>query len=147
MTWTHYLNQGRVDRHTPTKQELDDMRGLVARNLKDAALPELSADNRLGLAYEAGLILAKMAVACAGYRVKGLGHHKTMFEVLPLAMGSGVQTTADFFEQCRRERNSISYDAAGTVSESKAAAALNEATAFEATVENWIATNHAVLRR
>ncbi len=147
MTWTQFLSQGRVERHAPTKQEIDDLRGLVARNLKDAALPRLSADNKLGLAYEAGLILAKMAVACAGYRVKGLGHHKTMFEVLPLAMGSQVQTTADFFERCRRERNTISYDAAGTVSDSEAAAALTEAVGFEVTVESWITNNHPVLRR
>lgn len=123
------------------------MRALVARNLKDAALAGLSADNKLGLAYEAGLILAKMTVACAGYRVKGLGHHKTMFEVLPLAMGPSVQTTADFFEECRRDRNSISYDAAGTVSESEAEDALNEAVAFELTVEGWIAANHPVLKK
>lgn len=147
MTWTHYLNHGKVDRHSPTKQEIDDLRGLVARNVKDASLAQLSADNRLGLAYEAGFVLAKMAVACAGYRVKGLGHHKTMFEVLPLAMGPGVQNTADFFERCRRDRNAISYDAAGTVSESEAVAALKEATTFESAVESWIATNHPALRR
>lgn len=147
MNWTDYLKQGRVERHTPTKQELDDMRGLVARNLKDAALPELSADNRLGLSYEAGLILAKMAVACACYRVKGLGHHKTTFEVLPLVLGSGAQTTADFFEECRRDRNAISDDAAGMVSESEATAALKEAQAFEVRVEGWIAANHPLLKK
>jgi hypothetical protein len=147
MTWKHYLNQGRLEGHSTSKQEIDDLRGLVARNLKDAALPALSADNRFGLAYEAGLILAKMVLACAGYRVKGVGHHKTTFEVLPLALGSKVQPTADYFEQCRRERNTISYDAAGTVSKTSAEEALKEATEFESAVESWITKNYPSLRR
>ncbi len=88
-----------------------------------------------------------MAVACAGFRVKGTAHHKTMFEVLPLAMGDGVQDVADFLERCRRERNAISYDAAGTVSASEAAAALDEICNFETRVERWITDNHPSLRR
>lgn len=147
MTWTNCLNQGRVERHTPSRREIDDLRSLVTRNLKDAAILGLSADNRLGLAYEAALILAKMAVTCVGYRVKGQGHHKTMFEVLPLAMGPSLQRTADFFEHCRRKRNSISYDAAGTVSESEADAALDEAMRLSAAVEAWIAVKHPNFRR
>ena len=54
-------------RGAPTsKQELDDLRNAVDRNLRDAAIPQLSADNRFGVAYEAALLLGKIAVACAG---------------------------------------------------------------------------------
>lgn len=147
MTWTHYLNQGRLDRHVPTRQELDDQRGLVARNLQDADIPALSTDNRLALAYEAALVLATIAIACAGYRVKGFGHHKTTFEVLPFAMGPGVQAAADFFERCRRDRNRVSYDVAGVVSVSEAAEALREAVAFEVAVESWVAAHHPLLQK
>ncbi len=147
MNWSHFLNQGKVERHDTTKREIDDLRGLVARNLKDASLPRLSADNRLGLSYEAGLILAKMAICCAGYRVKGPAHHKTMFEALPLAMGPSVQDMADFLEQCRRNRNAISYDAAGMVGDGEAAAAHREVVAFEIVVESWIIAHHAAFRR
>jgi hypothetical protein len=120
---------------------------LVARNLKDAALPRLSPDNRLGLSYEAGLILAKMAVACAGFRVKGTAHHKTMFEVLPLAMGDGVQDVTDFLERCRRERNAISDDAAGTVSASEAAAAPDRSLMRSATSRlGWNAGSPTITR-
>jgi len=119
----------------------------VARNLKDAALAGLSADNKFGLAYEAALILAKMAVACAGYRVKGSAHHRTTFEALPLAMGRAAQANADFFEQCRRSRNLISYDVAGIITASQAATVYAEATAFEQAVEVWIAALHPALRK
>lgn len=113
MSWPQLLSENRVERHTPTKQEIDDLRTLIARNLKDAAIVGLSNDNKFGLAYEAALIAAKIGIACAGYRVKGTAHHKTSFEALPLAMGNQIQVVADYFEQCRRRRNIISYDAAG----------------------------------
>lgn len=147
MTWTRLLEQGRVERHAATRRELDDLRALVARNLNDAALPGLSADNTLGLVYEAALVLAKMAIAAAGYRVKGHAHHKSTFDVVTLALGSGAQEAADFFELCRRSRNVISYDAAGVISKGQAAEALAEAVAFEATVESWIASTHPLLQR
>ncbi|MGD0384465.1 MAG: hypothetical protein ABSA77_13170 [Thermoguttaceae bacterium] len=88
MTWQELLDANRVEKHTTTRQELDDLRKAINRNLHDADLPGLSADNKFGLAYEAGLLLAKMAVACAGYRVKGQGGHQTTFASLKLAIGS-----------------------------------------------------------
>ncbi len=51
-------------------------------NLRDAGLAALSADNRFGLAYEAALLAAKLAVNAASYRVKALpGAHRTTFAV------------------------------------------------------------------
>lgn len=147
MSWQKLLNQNRVERHTTSKQEMGDLRALVARNLHDAALPGLSFDNKLGLSYEAALISAKMVIACSGYRLKAQpGHHKTSFEILPLAMGSSVQPVADFFEHCRRNRNLISYDAAGVVGQTEADDALREALAFEKLVESWITTTHPAFK-
>lgn len=42
-------------------------------------------------------------------------------------------------------RNRLSYDVAGSVSDSEATSALTQATAFQKLVEAWIATNHAAL--
>jgi hypothetical protein len=42
------------------------MRALVARDLADARVPEVSADRRFATAYNAALQAAAMAVACAG---------------------------------------------------------------------------------
>ena len=50
MTWKELLAEKRVEPHTTSKQELDDLRSAVDRNLRDAAIPQLSADNRFGLA-------------------------------------------------------------------------------------------------
>ena len=145
MTWNELLAEKRVETHATSKQELDDLRSAVARNLRDAAIPQLSADNRFGLAYEAALLLAKMAVACAGYRVRGVGAHQTTFAALKLALGAGVNTTAAYLERCRRTRNELSYDMAGVVTDAEAAEILAQATALQGTVEQWIARNYPPL--
>jgi hypothetical protein len=145
MTWKELLAEKRIEPHTTTKQELDAVRSAVNRDLRDAAFRQLSADNRFGLAYEAALLSAKMAVACAGYRVKGQGAHQTTFAALKLALGAGISKTAAYLERCRRKRNELSYDAAGVVTETEATEMLAQAQSLEKTVEQWIANNHARL--
>jgi len=142
MTWQELLAAGRVEPHVTSKQELDDLRGAIRRNLQDAALPGLSADNKFGLAYEAGLLLAKMAVACAGYRVKGQGAHQTTFVALRFLMDSAIAKTASYLDRCRRKRNEISYDTAGLASDTEAGELVAEMEEFRQAVERWIAKNH-----
>ncbi len=142
MTWKKLLDTNRVDAHTTSKQELDDLRRAVKRNLQDAAIKGLSADNKFGLAYEAALLVAKMAVSAAGYRVKGLGAHQTTFVALKLALGTEMTQTAGYLDRCRRKRNDLSYDTAGVVTANEAAELLKEARKLKKAVEHWITENH-----
>ena len=121
------------------------MRAAIGRNLKDAAIEELSNDNRFAIAYQAALLAAKIAIACAGYRVKGQGAHQTSFEALPLAMGTSVKKSADYFDRCRRKRNDLAYDSEGVVSSTDSAELLKNAAEFQRTVESWIARHHPKL--
>lgn len=70
MSWKHLLAEHLVEPHTTSAEEIRDLRAAVDRNLHDARLQGLSNDNRFGLAYEAALVAAKMAVHAAGYRVR-----------------------------------------------------------------------------
>jgi len=116
MSWKELLDDGRAERHTTSAEELTALRAVVDRNLADARVEAISPDTRFGCAYEAALILATAALACSGYRVKGLGHHRTMFEALPLALpGKESAEDAHYFDRCRRLRNEFSYQAAGVV--------------------------------
>jgi len=142
MTWEKLLAANRVEAHTTSKEELDALRGAVERNLRDAAIEGLSADNKFGLAYEAALLAAKMAVSAAGYRVKGLGAHQTTFAALKLALGTEMTRTAAYLDRCRRKRNDLSYDMTGIVTANEAAELAEEASKLERTVERWIAENH-----
>jgi len=142
MSWKNLHSQGKVDPHTTSKAELDDLRAAIERNLADASIPKLSADNRFGIAYQAALLSAKMAIACAGYRVKGQGAHQTTFEALKLALGNSVIPAATYLNRCRRMRNEMTYDSEGVVSRADAEELLKKAKSLHKIVENWIAKHH-----
>jgi hypothetical protein len=119
------------------------VRALVARDLKDARLPGLSTDHQFATAYNAILQLAKMTVACTGYRVVGSGHHQTTFEAVELALGPGVTNLASYFDTCRRKRNILDYDSAQVVTETEAKELVEKAEEFRGLIEQWIAQHHA----
>jgi hypothetical protein len=142
MSWQQLLTAHRVQRHTPSHHELDGLRAVVARDLSDAQVPGLSTDRQFATAYNAVLQLAKMAIACAGYRVVGQGHHVTTFEAVELAMGRSVAVLARYFETCRRKRNMLDYDMANVATETEVRELLEKADAFRQFVEQWIAQQH-----
>ena len=110
MSWKKLLQSNSVHRHNASRQELSDIRRLVARDLADAAFPALSEDRRFATAYNAALQIAKMAIACDGYRVASVpGHHRLTFEGAKLSLGKQAEQLADYFDACRRKRNEIDY--------------------------------------
>ena len=81
--------------------------------LADAKVAGLSADRRFATAYNAALLAAHMAIACAGYRVTAkAGHHKVSFDSIKLAVGAGADKYADYFE-LHHKRNVINYTVPG----------------------------------
>lgn len=141
------LASHQAQRHRTSRQEIEGLRSLVVRDFDDASLVELSADRRFAIAYNAVLQLSKMAIACAGYRITGHGHHLTTFAALPLAMGADASDLAIYFDTCRRKRNCVDYDYAEAVTETQAAELLDKAAEFAERVEAWIAMHHPGLAR
>jgi len=142
VSWKQLLKEGRVEALPANKPELDDMRQLVARCLKDSAFP-LSPDSRFGLAYNAARTLAAMAVHAAGYRIKhrGGGHYNT-FLALKAAMGPSIHTMADYLDLCREKRNELSYEAANVVTDTDADELVTKTEELRKNIESWIALNH-----
>lgn len=134
-----------MQRHTTSRQELEGIRTIVDRDLNDARVPGLSADRKFATAYNAVLQLAKMAIACAGYRVVGQGHHLTTFEALELAMGRTVAPLASYFDTCRRKRNMLDYDMANVATETEVNELLEKAEQFRQLVERWVARHYSQL--
>jgi hypothetical protein len=58
MSWAKLLADNRVTSLPPNKAELDNLRSIVARSLKDAAAAGLSADARFMMAYAAAQTLS-----------------------------------------------------------------------------------------
>ena len=143
MTWQRLSNAKHVQTHATTKRELDDLLAVIDRDLQDAGVPGLSADRSFATSYNAALQTAKMAIACAGYRVIAKkGHHQVSFEGAELAVGPSTSKLAAYFETCRRKRNTLDYDVANVVSDTEAVELLQKAQEFRQEVETWIAKNH-----
>jgi len=142
MSWQQLLTTRRVQPHTTSRQELNGLRAVLVRDLHDARVPGLSTDRQFATAYNAVLQLAKMAIACAGYRVVGQGHHLTTFEALELAMGPGIAPLASYFDTCRRKRNMLDYDMANVVTETEARELMVQAEQFRQLVEQRIVQHY-----
>ncbi|HZL25770.1 MAG TPA: SAV_6107 family HEPN domain-containing protein [Acidobacteriaceae bacterium] len=148
MNWKHLLAKGEVKSHQTSRQELDNIRALIARDLADAALEDLSADRRFATAYNAALQTGKIAIACSGYRVSArAGHHAVTFEAAHLAIGPEAAALTDYFDACRRKRNVIDYDNSSVATETEADEILMKATEFLALIEKWVDTHHAAWKK
>jgi hypothetical protein len=143
MSWKALLTARKIHTHQSSKQELDELRAVVRRDLADAALPALSEDRRFATAYNAALQVARMATACAGYRVAAVpGHHALSFECAGLALGKHADKLVLFFDGCRRKRNVIDYTGVQIATATEAAELLQRAEEFSTLVEGWIKGAH-----
>ena len=143
------MANGSVNTHTTSRQEIENLRELVNRDLKDAEIDELSDDRRFATAYNAVLQLSKMAIACSGYRVSSnkVGHHRTTFEAVKNAIpGRDVENLADYFDTCRRKRNLIDYDATEVASETEADELVEKGREFQTIIEDWISDNYPAFK-
>ena len=146
MSWTKLLASKEAQRHKTSKKELDNIRALIARDLADVAIAGLSADRRFATAHNAALQAANMAIACAGYRIMSkVGHHRVSLESTKLVLRKPAHKYADYFETCRRKRNTIDYTFSNVATETEAKEILVEAIAFYNQVEDWITKSHPAL--
>lgn len=147
MSWKALLAARKIHAHQSSKQELDELRAVVKRDLADAALPALSEDRRFATAYNAALQVARMATACAGYRVAAVpGHHALSFECAGLALGKQADNLVLFFDGCRRKRNVIDYIGVQIATSTEAAELLQRTQEFSILVESWIKNTHPQMR-
>jgi len=110
MSWKNLVSKGTIQRHKTSRQEIEDLKKLVSRDLKDAEIDGLSDDRRFATAYNAVLQISKIAIACSGYRVSSTqtGHHRTTFEAVKYALQTPeAEQLTDYFEYVE-EKETIS---------------------------------------
>lgn len=128
MTWQDFVDRRKAVPHASSPQEVEDLFRLIQRDLDDARIEALSADRRFATAYNAALILAKLAAALSGYRIVGAGHHANSFQSLILSLGDDASPLAAYFEICRLKRNQLDYDRADVATNSEVADMLHQVT-------------------
>jgi hypothetical protein len=129
-----------------SKNELDELRSMVARNLRDAAVVGVSPQGRFEFAYNAARLLATIVIRVCGYRVvTKTGHHYFTFQALEAADTSFAKAAANF-DTARRKRNDFSYDAPAEITKTDADDLINAVTEFLRDVERWIAATDSRLK-
>ena len=74
-----------------------------------------------------------------------VGHHRVLLESTKLVLGKAAHKYADYFETCRRKRNTIDYTYSSVVTETEAKEILLQARQFYGEAEDWITKNHLSL--
>ncbi|MGH7702082.1 MAG: hypothetical protein ACREMO_03250 [Gemmatimonadales bacterium] len=95
----------------------------------------------MGIAYNAALQLATIALAATGYRPDRLRAHERTI----LSLGFTValsQDAIDVLDGVRRKRNISNYERAGTASASEAFEVLALAQDLRRCVQEWLETHH-----
>ena len=83
----------------------------ATRNLADAQLVELSADNRFDAAYKTIMQCAMIGLWAKGYRTSTSqpGHHQTALQALPKTLNL-AQDTVIILDALRKQRNLNDYE-------------------------------------
>ncbi|MCC7134705.1 MAG: hypothetical protein IT352_18745 [Gemmatimonadales bacterium] len=132
--------------HQPTIEEISDLLAVADRDLADAAVEGLSPDWRLGIAYNAALQLAILALAATGYRPARERAHERAIQSLGQTVGT-PQARVDVIDAVRRKRNQMSYERAGTTSAAEADEMYQAASALRRDVVRWLLAEHTALYR
>lgn len=127
-----------LERAAPERAGIARMLAAAERNLADARLQALSAENRFDAAYKAILQCAMVALRANGFRTltSQPGHHQTALQSLPLTIGL-ARDTMILLDALRKQRNLADYEGdpvtAQTVAES-----LAQAERLLADVKAWL---------
>jgi len=144
MSLRDWLDNRWIVAHEPTVEEMADLLAVVDRDLEAAAIPALSPDWQLGIAYNAALQLATLALAAEGYRPGRERAHERAI----LSLRDTVQVpvgTVQLLDTVRRRRNLNTYERAGTTSAAEAAELFEVAKELRTTVVSWLRHHHPSL--
>lgn len=144
MTLSDWLANRWIVPHEPSVDDIDDLFAVIDRDLEDAAVSRLSEDWRLGIAYNAALQLATLALAAEGYRPGRDRAHERAILSLRFTLRADARTV-DLIDAVRRKRNLINYERAGTTSAAEADEFYEVAVALRADVVRWLKANHRAL--
>ena len=144
MSLANWARNGWLVEHRTSPQEIADLLGVADRDVRDAAVKDLSEDSQLAIGYNAALQCATTALAACGYRAARDAHHYRVIQSLGHTIGAEANLVAQL-DAFRKKRNVGDYERAGLVSETEAREMLALARTLRKRVEGWLRKNHSHL--
>lgn len=138
MTLENLLAIHRLQNFKATPGSVQRLLASAERNLADARLVGLSADNRFDAAYKDILQCAMIGLWARGYRTATSqpGHHQTALYALPKTM-SLAQDTVIVLDALRKQRNLNDYEG-DPVTDAAVAECLAQAEALMVHTRQWL---------
>ena len=130
-----------LERVAPERAGVARMLAAAGRNIADAQLAALSAENKFDAAYKAIMQCAMIALRANGYRTltSRPGHHQTAMQTLPLTIALANERMI-LLDALRKQRNLADYEG-DPVTAQTVADCLAQATQLLADVKAWLAAN------
>ena len=142
MTLKDWLNSGWLKQHATSRKEVTDLLAKVDRDITEAGKEEITLDWRLAIAYNACLGCATIALRASGYRIPGgSGQHYRTIQSLRFTIKPQSDVIASL-EAISRKRAIVSYDAAGTITESEVTEAMSLAEELREELLGWLRQEH-----
>ena len=147
MSLQNWLQIGHLINHQATVAEVRNLLGVVDRELGDAGVAGLSDDGRFTHAYDAALLLCKLALHANGFEVQKrvTGHHSLWINSLEFTLGEEHKATLIHLSKSSKLRHTTLYDHAGVVQKQDADDLLEAARQLRADVLNWLRSQHPTL--
>ena len=138
MTLENLLAIHRLQLFEATPAGIQRLLAAAERNLADARLPGLSAENRFDASYKTLMQCAMIGLWANGYRTSTSqpGHHQTALQTLPKTMNVG-QDTVIVLDALRRQRNLNDYEG-DPISDAAVTECLAQAKALLAHTRQWL---------
>jgi len=127
-----------LEKIEPDAASIAKLLAAAKRNLADAHIKKVSAENRFDAAYKAIMQLANAALQANGYRTltSKPGHHMTMIQTLTQTCGLDSEVVI-VLDKLRKQRNVADYSG-DVIPESAAKECLNLAEQLLQYVEQWL---------
>ncbi len=147
MSLQNWLQIGRLANHEASIAEVANLLAVVDRELADASVVGLSDDGRFTHAYDAALLLCKLALHASGFEVQKRepGHHALWINSLEFTIGHEQKDTLIHLSKCSKLRHMTLYEHAGVVQKQDADDLLEVARRLRADVLNWLRSQHPSL--
>lgn len=145
MSLANLLKINKLQVHNPSREAVQRLLEAANRNLTDAQITEISAENRFDAAYKCIMQCAMLALWVNGYRTSTSqpGHHQTAIQTLPTTIGL-EQSTVIVLDALRKQRNVSDYEG-DPISDQAVIECIVQAELIHKNISAWISKNRADL--
>lgn len=147
MSLQDWLQKGYLLEHEATVAEVRSLLGVADREIHDSGVSGLSDEGRFTHAYDAALLLCKLALHASGFELpkRSQGHHSLWINSLEYSLGQEQKATLIHLSKSSKLRHTSLYEQTGVIQKQDADDLLEAAKQLRADVLAWLRSRHPTL--